>query len=357
MQARGGQAFRFVNDALIAALQANPLPEFFECLAADDHGFGEAAAFFHALRSLTEIEHPGGEFEAQVTEIGGPAALEDFDRLGDFIRMARHAAKRLIHAGDQRHHFLAHALAGFDHDFGEANRIFLFLHEGAGACLHVEDQGVNAFGKFLAHDRRADEADILDGGSNVTKRVDFLVGRSNLRGLPDQAHAAFAEDAAKFVQRQIHVEAWNRLQFVERAAGVAEAAAADHRNRKAARRDDGSKNERSLVANPSGGVLVHFLAGDLGMVEDFSGIKHHLGESRELGAAHAANPHGHEPRGHLVIGYFAARVPGNQKIDFFAGEFPGITFLANQVDGAHASWKANGERNTRCTGRQREARA
>ena len=80
-----------------------------------------------------------------------------------------------------------------------------------------------------------------------------------------------------------------------------------------------------------------------------------LGESRELGAAHAANPHGHEPRGHLVIGYFAARVPGNQKIDFFAGEFPGITFLANQVDGAHAFWKANGERNTRCTGRQREA--
>src|SRR6267143_1702545 len=150
MQARGGQAFRFVNDAFIAALQANPLPEFFECLAGDDHGFGQAAAFFHALRSLTEIEHPGGEFEAQVTNIGGATAVEDLYGLGDFIRMARHAAKRLIHAGDVRHHFFAHALPGLHHDFGEANGIFLFLHESAGARLHVQHQGVNAFGEFLA---------------------------------------------------------------------------------------------------------------------------------------------------------------------------------------------------------------
>src|SRR5882762_1947441 len=121
MQARGGQTFRFVNDAFIAALQANPLPEFFECLAGGDHGFGEAAPFFHAIRSLTEIEHPRGEFDARVTQIGGAAAFEDFDGLGDFVRMPGHTAKRLIHIGDERHHFFAHALAGFHHDFGEAN--------------------------------------------------------------------------------------------------------------------------------------------------------------------------------------------------------------------------------------------
>src|SRR6202030_4140124 len=271
--------------------------------------------------------------------------------------MASHTAKGLIHSCDKCYYFFTHALSGFHHDLSEANGIFLFLHEGPGARLDVEDQCVNAFGKFLAHDRRADESNILDGGSNVAKRVDFLVGRSNLRVVPDQAHAAFAQDAAKLVQRQIHVEARNRFQLVERAASVAEAAPADHRNREAARRYDGSKNERSFIANPSGRVLVHFLAGDLGMVEDFSGVKHHLGESREFGAAHAANPHGHEPCSHLVIGYFAARVAGNEKIDFFAGEFSGITFFADQVDGAHAFWKANGERNTRCTGRQRDAHA
>src|SRR6266849_6287525 len=139
MQARGGQTFRLVNDALVAALQANPLPEFLESLAGGNHGFGEAPA------------------------------------------------------------------------------IFLFLHEGAGARLHVEDQRVDPLGKLLAHDRGADQADILDRRSNIAQRVDLLVGRSNLRGLPDQAHAAFAQNAAKFVQRQIHVEARNRFQLIQRA--------------------------------------------------------------------------------------------------------------------------------------------
>src|SRR5258706_1005968 len=121
MQARGGQALRLVNDAFISALQSNPVTEFFECLPGGDHGFGEAAAFFHALGSLPEIEHPRGKFDAQVTQIGWAAAFEDFDGLGDFVRIAGHSAKRLIHVGDERYYFFAHALAGFHHDFGEAN--------------------------------------------------------------------------------------------------------------------------------------------------------------------------------------------------------------------------------------------
>src|SRR6267143_905101 len=81
MQARDGQAFRFVNDAFIAALQPNPLPEFLECLAGGDHRFGEAAAFFHAVRSLTQIEHPCGKVEAQVAQIGRAAAFKNLDGL------------------------------------------------------------------------------------------------------------------------------------------------------------------------------------------------------------------------------------------------------------------------------------
>src|SRR5260370_34590445 len=89
MQACRGQSFRFVNDAFIAALQANPLPEFFECLAGGDHGFGQAAAFFHALRSLTEIEHPRREVQAQVPEIGGGPALCDCRGIGGLASMVR----------------------------------------------------------------------------------------------------------------------------------------------------------------------------------------------------------------------------------------------------------------------------
>ncbi len=244
-------------------MQANSLPEFFQCLAGRDHGFSKAAAFFHALSSLAEIKHPSREVEAQVTQIVGAAAFENFDGLGDFVRMPGHTAKRLIHVGDKGHHFFAHALARFHHDFREAYGVFFFFHKGAGAHFHVENQGVDAFGKFLAHNGRADEADILDSGSHVTQGVNLFVGRSNFRSLPNQTHTAFAQNPAKLFERQIYVETRNCFQLVERAAGVAQATAADHRNGKAARRNDRSKNEGSLIANPPCGMFVHFLAGNL----------------------------------------------------------------------------------------------
>jgi len=49
----------------------------------------------------------------------------------------------------------------------------------------------------------------------------------------------------------------------------------------------------------------------------------------------AADPHGHQPCGHLVVGYFTARVAGNEEVDFFAESSPDHVF-ADQVDSAHA---------------------
>ena len=48
-----------------------------------------------------------------------------------FHRVADHAAERLIHVRDERNHLLAHALAGFDHQFGEEDGVFFFLHKRA----------------------------------------------------------------------------------------------------------------------------------------------------------------------------------------------------------------------------------
>jgi len=96
--------------------------------------------------------------------------------------------------------FLAHVLARFHHDFREAYGVFFFFHEGAGARFHVENQGIDAFSKFLAHDGRADEADILNSGSHVTQCVNLFVGGSNLRGLPNQTHAAFAAEPCEILR-------------------------------------------------------------------------------------------------------------------------------------------------------------
>ena len=176
--------------------------------------------------------------------------------------MAGHAAERLVHVGDEGDNFFAHALACFDHDFGKDDGIFFALHEGAGAGFNVENERVDAFGEFLAHDGGADEADIFDGGCGVAKRVDFFVGRSDFRGLADEAHAAFLEHAAELFERKIYVEAGDGFEFIERAAGVTETAAADHGNGEAASGDDGSEDERGFISDATGGMLVDFFPGN-----------------------------------------------------------------------------------------------
>src|SRR5260370_35030770 len=70
-----GPTLRRVNESFIAALQANPLPEFLERLTGGNHGFREAPALFHVLCSFAEKTHPGGELQAQVTQIGGAAGI------------------------------------------------------------------------------------------------------------------------------------------------------------------------------------------------------------------------------------------------------------------------------------------
>jgi hypothetical protein len=128
-----------------------------------------------------------------------------------------------------------------------------------------------------------------------------------------------------------------RFEFIKRAAGVAEAAAADHRYREATRSNDGSDNERGLIADASGGMLIHFSGVNAREIEDLAGEKHGFGERGELGTIYAAKPRGHEPGGHLVIGNFAARIAGDEEVDLLAGVLTGIAFFADEVDGAHAS--------------------
>ena len=86
-------------------------------------------------------------------------------------------------------------------------------------------------------------------------------------------------------------------------------------------------------------MLVHFFSRDVRVIEHLPGMQHHLRQRGKLGAVHPANPGGHQPRRHLVIGDFPARVTGHEKVDFLVGKFPGITFFADQINGAHACGK------------------
>src|SRR6267143_3791981 len=78
------------------------------------------------------------------------------------------------------------------------------------------------------------------------------------------------------------------------------------------------------------------------MIEDFAGIKHRFREGGDFRTVQASNRNGHEPCSHLIIRDFATRVSADEKADLLAGQFPGITFLADQVNGAHACGRRTG---------------
>ena len=83
-------------------------------------------------------------------------------------------------------------------------------------------------------------------------------------------------------------------------------------------------------------MLVHLFNRQVGVIDDFAGVQHGFSQGGEFGAGEAANPGSHQPRGHLIVRNFVARVGGNEVVDFFAGVFPGIPLFSNQVNGAHA---------------------
>ena len=114
------------------------------------------------------------------------------------MRVSRHAPERLIHVRNQRHHFLAHALPGFHHHLGQPDGIFFFLHKRARAGFDIQHQRIDSFGKFLAHNRRANEPHIFNRRSDVAQCVEFLIRRRNFRRLPDQTHATFAKYVPEF---------------------------------------------------------------------------------------------------------------------------------------------------------------
>ena len=82
------------------------------------------------------------------------------------------------------------------------------------------------------------------------------------------AAVAFLKDAPEFIQLEIHVEARNRFELVERAAAVAEAAPADHRDVESGGSNHRRNHERSFVADAARRMLIDFGRGETRPIEN-----------------------------------------------------------------------------------------
>ena len=130
---------------------------------------------------------------------------------------------------------------------------------------------------------------------------------------PIIAQPSFSICALRFGEREVGSEPGNRLELVERAAGVAERPTGHHRHGDAERRDERREHERDLVADAAGGVLVDARPRDVRQIEPIAAQQHRFGERRGFSAIEPAEKARHEQRGHLVVGHMALGVRESER--------------------------------------------
>ena len=153
--------------------------------------------------------------------------------------------------------------AELEHRLGERAGVVERLHERAVADLDVEHDRVGAARDLLRHDRGRDQRQDVHRRGHVAERVELLVGRARGRRSGRRSRARpSSPGSTNWSMRELDVEAGDRLELVERAAGVAEPAAAHLPDRHAAGGDDRADGDRGLVADAAGRVLVDDLAAE-----------------------------------------------------------------------------------------------
>jgi len=299
-----------------------------------------------------EVKHPAGEGVGEFDEVarhGVAVLLHDVDALPDLDPVAREAAERLVHGGEECGGACAGCFAGLHHELGEEFGSFVGRHEGSGADLDVKDERVEALGEFFAHDAGGDEEGRFDGAGVVAEGVEDAVGGDDGRCLADESGAALSENVAHLRERELGIEAGDGFEFVQRAAGVTEAPPADHgdddswdsfggRMSEAGGCEDGGDEQGCFVADSAGGVLVDGEGIERFGVGDLSGEAHGLGECGQLSRVKAAEKDCHEEGGDLSVSdelpLWGAMDDGEDEgADLGVGEGEAVAFVQDHVDG------------------------
>jgi hypothetical protein len=271
--------------------------------------------------------------QRQLDHVSRAAAGQHLDRLGDLDGVAGRQAQRRGHVGEQSDGVHPGVGAEGDHGLGQLAGGLERLHEGARADLDVEHQCAGALGDLLGHDRRRDQRDRLDRAGHVAQGVELLVcGRE-----PVTCRADHCPDGLELGEHLLVGEQrpppGDRLELVERAAGVAQAPPRQLGYGDPARRDERRERQRDLVTDTPGGVLVGRGARQSRKIHPLPGRDHRAGPAADLAAVHPVEQDRHRQGRHLLVGHLAARVGVDHPVDLAVAELTSITLGDDHLDG------------------------
>ncbi len=303
--ARSGKALRVVEHGGVAALGLDDLLELGDGGTRVDTRNQLLSCFLGIGGQAAQHEHLSADALDELDEILGAATPQHLDRLGDLVGVAHLPAQGMVHIGEQGDETSVVSLTDADHRFRQPAGILNVLHERPPAHLDVQHESVEALGQLLGGDRRGDERDGRDRPGDVAQGIQETVGRNQRVGLAGERHAMLGNEPIEVAGGDRGRESGDALQLVERAPGVSQAPAADHRHHRPAGGHHRCQRDADLVAHPPGGVLVNLGPGHLGEIEHVSRVQHGLGPRSQLTVVEAVEIHGHQQSGHLVVGDLA----------------------------------------------------
>ena len=169
---------------------------------------------------------------------------------------------------------------------------------------------------------------------HVAEAVELLVRRDEVVGLADDREPDVPHLGDELVDGEVDAEAGDRLQLVERPAGVAEAASAHLPDRDSACGHDRPDRDRRLVAHAARRMLVDDLAAERGAeVERAAAADHRVGERVRLRRGHPAEVHRHAERGQLVVRDLATRVAEDQLGELVGRQLLPVPLPLDQLGG------------------------
>ena len=104
----------------------------------------------------------------------------------------------------------------------------------------------------------------------------------------------------------------------------------------AAGRDDGGDDEGGLVADAAGGMLVHATVTEGGEIHRIAGMRHRIGEIKDLAVGHPLEVDGHGHCRHLIVGDIAGGIGGDHLADLVRGQRLAVFFLFNEIVHSHS---------------------
>jgi len=231
--------------------------------------------------------------------------------------------------------FYAHQFSHFGHRGGELFGFFRRLHERAASKLHIKHKPIEIFRELLAHDTRHDQRLGRNRPRHVTQRVKCFVGRANVGGLSDDKNADAFQLGASPAFVDMDIESRNALEFIERSAGNAEPATANHRHPEFVAGQERREHERDLVSNAAGGMLVDPGRGAVGIFQDAATFHHRFREDVGFGGRHPLEENRHGPGAHLIIGDFAVRKSRDDVGDLLGGQFMTVALFFDECRNMH----------------------